>query len=111
MPGLRAFVLEFRDNLERESPVPGYVPRNARQDAVDLQSYTKWTIDMGEGFLGYRMPTEFALVALEEIATQLGRHGPAQVWSTIKEGLQTYSYGHLEIKRLGAVALNRSLGD
>ena len=109
VPELQDFLLEFRDNIEREYPVPGYVPRLARQSIVDLESYTLWTIDMNEGLFGRRLPTEWALLALDELVRQLGRHGPAELMFSIKEARSTYSFGFFTIKEFGGPTLNASL--
>lgn len=109
VPELQDFVREFRDNIEREYPVPGYVPRLARQSIVDLESYTMWTIDMNEGMFGRRLPTEWALLALDELVRQLGSHGPAELFFSIKEARSTYSYGFLTIQEFGGPTLNATL--
>ena len=109
VPALQDFIDEFRDNLEREHPVPDFVPRVARQSSIDIQSYTMWSIEITEGLLGHRMPTEYALVALDELAAQLGSHGPASVFFSVREGRSTYSYGYLDVKELGGGAWNGSL--
>lgn len=106
---LQDFLREFRDNIEREYPVPGYVPRLARQSIVDLESYTQWTIDMNEGIFGRRLPTEWALLGLDELVKQLGSHGPAELMFSIKEARSTYSYGFLIIQELGGPTPNATL--
>lgn len=109
VPKLQAFVREFRDNIEREYPIPAYVPRRARQHHFDLDSYTKWNINLDEGLFGYRLPTEWALLALNELARQLGIHGPAEMlFSVTKEG-RTYSWGCLIIEGLGGRSVDASL--
>lgn len=109
MPWLQNFLQEFRDNLERESPIPGFVPRLARQQKIDIQSYTLWTVETNEGIFGHRLPTEVALVALDEMARQLGSHGPASLFFSIMEGRSVLSYGLLEVTEFGGVSSNRSL--
>lgn len=106
---LQDFLREFRDNIEREYPVPGYVPRLARQSIVDMESYTLWTIDMNEGLFGRRLPTEWALLALDELVRQLGSHGPAELMFSIKEARSTYSYGFFTIQEFGGPTLNATL--
>lgn len=107
--GLESFLLEFRENLEREYPIPSLVPRLAKQSVIDVQSYTKWTIEINESLLGRRMPTATAVVVLDEIARQLGRHGPANVFFSVKERYTTLSIGYLEIQEFGGGVMNGSL--
>lgn len=109
MPRLQEFLQDFCDNLEQEYPIPGFVPRQAQQHHIDIQSYTAWTIEIYEGPLGNRLPTEFALVTLDEVARQLGRHGPANLWFGITEGTTTYSAGFLTLKEFGGESSNGSL--
>ena len=106
MPELQDFVKEFRDNIEQEYPIPGYVPRHARQSTVDIESYTAWTIEINEGLFGYRLPTEWALLALDELVRQLGSHGPADLIFSVKEASATYMYGVLDIKDFGISSLS-----
>lgn len=107
--GLQDFVHEFRDNIEREYPVPRFVPRAARQSIVDVQSYTEWLIEINEGVWGYRLPTDYAWAALNEIARLLGSHGPATIYFTISEWHHVHSYGILDISELRSISLNRSM--
>ena len=109
VPGLQHFLKDFSDNIEREYPIPGEVPRLAKQSYIDTESYTTWTIDINEGLFGNRLPTEWALLALKELARQLGKHGPAEVYFSIKRRASTYTYGFLFIKDLGGASLNPSL--
>ena len=111
LPRLQDFLQDFGNNLERESPIPGLMPRQTLQYTIDIQSYTKWIIQMNEGFLGYGLPTEFALVALDEISRQLGSHGPTNLFFMIREGGAWLSWGILEISEIGSVSLNRSLAN
>ena len=112
--GLQDFVLKFHDSLAEEYPYPGYAPRHARQSQIDLESYTKWSIELNEEFLGYRLPIEWGLLALNEISRQLGVHGPASLYFKIQEdegdGL-TYTYGFLIIQEFGGPSLKGSLAD
>ena len=106
---LQDFVRDFRDNIEREYPIPAYVPRRARQYYIDLVSYTRWDINLDEGLFRYRLPTEWALLALSELARQLGIHGPAELlFSVTKEG-RTYGWGVLIIENFGGRSVNASL--
>ena len=66
---------------------------------------------MNEGIFGHRLPTEIALVALDEISRQLGNHGPSSFFFSIREGAATLSYGLLTISEFGSVSLNRSLAN
>ncbi len=85
------------------------MPRQIQQFTFDIHSYTKWSIEMNEGFLGFALPTEIALVALDEISRQLGIHGPSSLFFSIREGAASLSYGFLIISEFGSVSLNRSL--
>ena len=111
MPKLQDFIKEFRDNIEQEYPIPGYVPRHARQSIVNIESYTTWTIEIDEGILGHRLPTEWALLALDELARQLGSHGPADLLFSVKEASATYIYGGLSIREFGISSLNPTLAN
>ena len=105
------FLREFRDNIEREYPIPGYVPRLARQSIIDMETYTEWVIDINEGLFGRRLRTEWALLALDEIARQLGSHGPANLLFSIKEARSTYTYGFFTIMEFGGRTLNATLAN
>ena len=111
VPRLQDFLQDFGNNLAREHPVPGYVPRLAYQYTIDIQSYTEWRIEIDEGVLGNSLPTEVALGALDEIAKQLGSHGPAVLFFSIGEGIRMHSYGFLEIREIGYASLNLSLAN
>ena len=107
----QGFVEEFRDNLAAEYPDPSYAPRHARQFHFDLESYTKWSIELNEEFLGYRLPIEWGLLALNEISRQLGVHGPANLYFKIREDKLTYTYGFLIVQDFGGPSLESSLAD
>ena len=111
VPALQDFVEGFRENLERASPIPGFVARLAKQTFIDIYSYTTWSIEINEGPWGHRTPTAFALVAMDEIARQLGRHGPAGIWFFIGNGESNFSYAVLNIADLGGGLSNGSLAD
>lgn len=109
VPSLQGFLQEFCDNIEQEYPVPSFVPRKAQQHTIDIQSYTAWSIEFSEGILGHRMRTDVALVALHELARQLGSHGPSTILFSVRERVVAISYGYLDIKEFGAVSVNGSL--
>lgn len=109
VPRLQAFVREFSDNIEREYPIPSYVPRRAKQHHIDLDSYTKWNINIDQGFFDYRLPTEWALVALNELARQLGVHGPGDIVFNFSEGDKSYGWGYLIISDFGRRSVDASL--
>ena len=111
LPRLQDFLQEFGDNLEREYPIPGSLPRVASQSTIDIPTYTRWTIEMNEGIFGHGLPTAVALVALDEIARQLGSHGPSSLFFSIREDMATLSYGFLNIIEFGGNFLDRSLGN
>ena len=77
------------------------MPRVASQNAYDMQSYTKWTIEVNESLLGRRMRTATAVVVLEEIGRLLGRYGPANLVFSVKERYVTLSVGFLGIMEFG----------
>lgn len=109
LPGLQDFLQEFGDNLRRE--YPRSLPRLAQQSTIDIPTYTRWTIELNEGIFGHGLPTAVALLALDEIARQLGSHGPSSLFFSIREGIATLSYGFLDIREFGGNSLNRSLGN
>ena len=109
--GFQDFVAAFHDNLAAEYPDPSYAPRHARQSQIDLESYTKWSIELNEEFLGYRLPIEWCLLALNVLSRLLGVHGPASVYFKIQEDKLTYSYGFLIIQEFGGPSLKASLAD
>ena len=111
VPALQDFLQDFGTNLQREYPVPGYLPRLARQSFHDMASYTKWTLNFEEGLWGYRMLTEWALLALIEMAKLLGRHGPARFFFSITEGFRTYRSGALTIDEFSGLFVNSSLAN
>ena len=111
IPGLQGFLREFRDNLEQKYPVPGYIPRKAEQSTYDPVSYTKWRITITEGYFGRRGRTEWALLALRELAAQLGDHGPAAV-SFVVDGSDGRSiFGEFDIDVFGDTPLALSLAN
>ena len=107
----QGFVAAFRDNLAAEYPVPSYAPRHARQSQIDLESGTKWSIELNEEFWGYRLPIEWGLLALNELSRQLGVHGPASMYFKIEEDKLTYTYGFLTIQNFGGPSPKVSLID
>ena len=109
--GFQDFVAEFRDNLAEEYPLPGYAPRHARQSQIDLESSTKWSIELNEEFLGYRLPIEWGLLALNALSRQLGVHGPSNVYFRIEEDKSTYTYGFVIIQEFGGPSLKAPLAD
>lgn len=109
VPGLQGFLQEFCDNLEEEAPVPSFVPRVVQQQNIDIQSYTAWTIEMQEGIFGHGMRTDVALVALHELARQLGIHGPATTYFSVRDRAATLSFGFLDIREFGGGHLDQSL--
>ena len=112
VPALQDFLGEFRDNLESEYPIPGVVPSVARQSMVDTESYSSWTIELSDTIFGLRVPTEFAVCALDEMARLLGIYGPATLFFGVQEGRYLLGYGQLTLKQLdGGELLNRSLSN
>lgn len=108
---LQDFVADFHDNLAAEYPDPSYAPRHARQNQIDLESYTRWSIELNEEFLGYRLPIEWGLLALNALSRQLGVHGPASLYFKIQEDEFTYTYGFLIIQDFGGLSSKAFLAD
>ena len=110
---LQDFLHDFRDNLAREYPVPGYIPHMARQTFFDLGSSTRWSIEMTEGLLGKRGPTEWALLALDKVAAQLVAYGPAELFFGIqdKESILPYMNALLLVETVGDLPLGSSSGN
>ena len=111
--GLQDFIRDFRDSIARNYPVPGYIPRTARESYFDVGSYTTWRIDIEEGYFGRRGPTEWALLALNEVIGQLGAYGPAEVGFgvRVKDSNKLYISGLLQIATLGDRPLTLSLAN
>ncbi len=110
---LRRFLRDFADNIEREHPVPDFVPRHVRQSEIDVVSYTQWFLSMDEGpFLG-RLPTAVALAALGELGKQLDLRGPSEVFFGVKKSpaRTPWSYGSLYLEDIGGVSANESLSN
>lgn len=110
---LRRFLQDFADNIQRDYPVPGVVPRHASQFTIDIFSYTRWTVTIHEGPVPDRLPTAVALTALDELGRQLGQHGPSEMIRAIKtlDAILPWAYGSIVIKRIAGLALNESLSN
>lgn len=104
---LREFLEDFARNIEQEYPSPSYMPPLAGQSIIDVQSYTKWRIELKRVLLGERLPTKLALTALTEVEALLSRHGPASMKFLVKDANTVYARGLLTVQRL--VAINTSL--
>ena len=100
VPRLQDFLREFRDNLVAKYPVPGFLPPVARQSTVDVESYSRWTIEYSESFWTKRLPTEVAVCALDEIARLTGRYGPATLFFSVQDGLSSLGFGLLNIEQI-----------
>ena len=112
VPALQDFLEEFRDNLESEYPIPGFLPSVARLSTIDVESYSSWTIEFSDTFLGLRLPTEFAILVLDELARLMGTHGPATLLFGVQDGRFMLCYGILTFKQLGSGEVsNRSLSN
>ncbi|KAM0804269.1 hypothetical protein BDR22DRAFT_657085 [Usnea florida] len=112
VPALQNFLGEFRDNLESEYPIPGFLPSVARQSTVDVESYSSWTIELEDTLFGLRLPTEYAVLALDELARLMGTHGPATLSLGVQEGRSPLGIGTLAIKPFGSGELsNQSLSN
>ena len=88
---LISLLQEFGLNLNREYPIPGEVPRHAKQFTIDLESHTKWTVSITEAPFGYRLPTDWALRGLNIMAKQLRSHDAADLVVYIEVGVKLYS--------------------
>lgn len=108
---LQRFVRDFADSLEQGYPVPGFIPYLAKQSSIDLVTYTKWYIDLHQGKLRARMPTEVILAALDLMVSLLDRHGPSTIDWAIRAGgeLTPWAYGRLSLKRLVEASSKKSL--
>ena len=112
VPALQDFLREFRDNLESEFPIPGLLPSVARQSTVDTESYSSWTIEFSDTIFGVRVPTEFAVLVLDELARLMGTHGPASLFFGVQEGRFLLCYGMLTLVQMGSGELsNQSLAN
>ena len=108
---LQLLVRDFADNLEQEYPVPGFIPNLAKQSSIDVDSRTKWIIDLRQGMLHGRMPTELMLAALDLMVSLLDRHGPSTIHWAIRAGgaITPWAYGRLSIKPLVKASSKKSL--
>lgn len=111
LPELQLFVRDFANNLEQKYPVPGFIPHLAKQSSIDVVSYTKWYIDVQQGMLHGRMPTELILAALDLMVSLLDRHGPSTInWVIIADSQITpWAYGTLSIKLIVEASSKKSL--
>ena len=113
MSTLQQFLRDFADNIEREHPVPDFVPRNAKQTEIDIMSYTRMIIEIHEGPFHGRLPTAMALAALSELGKQLDLHGPASIgWAvTVAQARIPWAYGFLTLQRIQGASFNESLSN
>ncbi len=113
MSTLRQFLRDFADNIEREHPVPDFVPRHAKQTEIDIMSYTRLLIELREGPFHGRLPTAVALAALSELGRQLDLHGPSQVPWAVRVGRARtpWAFGTLKLQRIGGASFNESLSN
>lgn len=79
VPELCHFLQEFADNIQRENPVPGFVPRHASQSTIDISAYKRWIITVKEGVYHGRLPTAVLLAVLNELEKLLRMHGPSSI--------------------------------
>lgn len=107
---LQHFLQDFANNIQREYPVPGFVPRHATQSTIDVSSYTRWNIEINEGPFRGRLPTAVALVAFDVLGKLLRRYGPSRIAWAIKDvELRTpWAYGTLYIEKIVELSLNKS---
>ncbi|CAD6563583.1 MAG: hypothetical protein ASARMPRED_000072 [Alectoria sarmentosa] len=107
---LQHFLQDFAGNIQREHPVPGFVPRHVTQSTIDISSYTRWIVKINEGPLGDRLPTVVALVILEELRKLLRRFGPTSILWAVKDlgVFFPWAYGSLDIDKIVGVSLNKS---
>ena len=108
---LRHFIQDFADNIQREYPIPGFIPHHATQSIIDISSYTRWIINIDEGMFRGRLPTAAALAALNELGKQVGRYGPSRVSWLIYEDVGVrlpWASGNLIVENIEGVFLNKS---
>ena len=101
---LQDFLQDFATNIEHEYPDPSYVPRLAGQSTIDVSSFTKWIIELKSVFLGARLPTQLALIALTRIEALLRYHGPASMNFLVKDADTVYTSGFIIIQELRQAA-------
>lgn len=93
------------DNIQRQHPLPGFVPRHTTQSTIE--SYTSWVIKINEGpFLG-RLPSVVALAAMDELGKLLGRYGPTQIIWAIKHVGRRFqlAFGNVIMESIQGVSL------
>lgn len=104
---LLAFISTFGISLQDMHLDPDYVPRQAGDSAIDIQSYTKWQIRITELPLGNRLPTPWAVAALEELQGLIRLHGVAgDITVVIQEGKTRYSWIDLTVSTFGVEGRN-----
>ena len=110
---LQLFLREFADKFRREYPVPGFMPREASEYTIDVRSFTRWTILIKEGVFHGRLPTAVALVALDTLEKELGKHGPAEiVYGILITGHRgAWSIGTINLETLTEASLADSLSN
>lgn len=109
---LQLFLRDFAENLRQEYPVPGFMPRDAKQYHIDVASNTKWTYFMSEVFHG-RVPTAVALAALDTLDKEMGMYEMAQISFNLKTaGARTlWCLGGFYAEKLVGASFNDSLSN
>lgn len=106
---LCAFITGFGTSLNNLHLIPDFVPRLAGDSTVDPQSYTKWEITINELMFGNRLPTPWAVAALEQLTQLIGEYGvPGHIAFCIKEGKRFYSGVFLMLSEIGVGTRNMS---
>lgn len=110
VPELQHFLQEFAGNIQREHPVPGFVPRHVTQSTIDVSSCTRWIVKINEGPLGDRLPTAVTLAILDELGRMLRSFGPTSIYWGVKDFgvVFPWAYGSLTIGKIVGVSLNKS---
>ena len=110
VPDLCHFLQTFADNVQREYPVPGFVPRHASLSTIDILSYKRWTIDANEGPWHGRLPTAVLLAVLNELEKLLRLHGPSSIlwFIKIERSRFFWAYGDLGNENIVSASFNES---
>lgn len=110
VPELCHFLQDFADNVQREYPVPGFVPRHTSQSTIDISSYKRWSISVTEGPWHGRLPTAVLLAVLNELGKLLRLHGPSKIlWFVKVVGSRFFwAYGDLGNEKIMSVSINES---
>ncbi|CAF9921877.1 hypothetical protein IMSHALPRED_005275 [Imshaugia aleurites] len=100
---LCGFITGFGTSLENQHLKPDFVPRFAGDSTIDPQSCTQWQITITELMFGNRLPTPWAVAALEQITQLLRVYGvPGHISCVLQEGETYYSGVYLGLSEISA---------